>query len=116
MAKCDTGYICDVCGQDVPLIEGSDLYLRFVIGMVEGRALLSAPERHIRCNPALAQFIVDPGFKPVIVDGPADKRNLAAGVVAEQERLVTAGWQRLQTLAGSGLAISEYPLAEVRRA
>ena len=28
MARCDQGYLCDVCGQDVEAITESDLYLR----------------------------------------------------------------------------------------
>ena len=34
MAKCDEGYRCEVCGQDVEAITESDLYLRFVLGEV----------------------------------------------------------------------------------
>ena len=32
MAKCEEGYLCEVCGCDVEEISDSDLYLRFVIG------------------------------------------------------------------------------------
>ena len=29
MARCDQGYLCDVCGDEVENIRESDLYLRF---------------------------------------------------------------------------------------
>jgi hypothetical protein len=68
------------------------------------------PERHLRCNPAVAQFIVDDGFSPVACDGPFDKRTLDAEFVREEEARVTAGWRRLQAVPTLRLAIPEYPL------
>ena len=59
MARCDQGYLCDVCGGDVEAIVDSDLYLRYVMGEVDPLALPTMPERHIRCNPAIAQYVVD---------------------------------------------------------
>ena len=115
MAKCDQGYLCDVCGRDVPDINDSDLYLRYVIGEIDGRALLSSPERHLRCNPTLAQFIVDPEFAPLVVEGPFAKSQLAEDDVRRREQLVTRGWRRLQEVRQLGLPISDYPLPEVRR-
>ncbi len=115
MARCDEGYLCEVCGEEVASISNSDLYLRFVIGEIGARALLAAPERHIRCNPVQAQFIVDDAFEPVVVEGPFDKRTLEPDDVRQREQLVTRGWQRLRELAGSGLPISDYPLPEFRR-
>ena len=112
MAKCDQGYLCEVCGADVPEITDSDLYLRLVIGEISTRQLMTAPERHIRCNPIQAQFIVDPQFEPVIVTGPLDKRLLDPVDVQRREALVTRGWLRLKELAGSGLPFNEYPLPE----
>ena len=70
MARCELGYLCEVCGDEVAEIVDSDLYLSFVVGLVEPQALLARPERHIRCNPVQAQFIVDAGFPPVAVEGP----------------------------------------------
>ena len=67
MAVCEQGYLCEVCGQEVEEIHESDLYLRYVLGEVEAELLDRLPERHIRCNPALAQFIVAEGFEPVVV-------------------------------------------------
>ncbi len=39
MAKCEEGYLCDVCGEDVAELADSDLYLRYVIGMVDPETL-----------------------------------------------------------------------------
>ena len=89
MAACDTGYICDVCGKDVEAITESDLYLRYVMGEVSPLALPKQRERHIRCNPAVAQYIVDPAFEPVICGGMFAKANLDADFVRDQETLVT---------------------------
>jgi hypothetical protein len=114
MAKCEEGYLCDVCGQDVAEITESDLYLRYVIGLMDPEVLHTTPERHIRCNPALAQYIVAVDFEPVIVEGPFDKRQLDRAFVAERERLVSRGWRRLNEVAGLSLPIIEYPLPEVR--
>ena len=115
MARCDQGYLCEVCGKEVPEIVESDLYLSFILGLVDARALLSRPERHIRCNPVQAQFIVDERFPPVTAEGPFDKRGLDPEFVRSQEELVTRGWRRLQEVRGLQIPISEYPLEEVRR-
>ncbi len=113
MAKCDQGYLCDVCGQDVAEIVDSDLYLRYIVGMLDPEVLHTTPERHIRCNPALAQYVVDDAFAPAIVDGPFNKRLLDADFVREREALLTRGWRRLQQVAASGEPIIRYPLPEV---
>lgn len=113
MAKCDQGYLCDVCGQDVAEIVDSDLYLRYIVGMLDPEVLHTTPERHIRCNPALAQYVVDGAFELVVVEGPFDKRLLDADFVRERETLLTRGWRRLQEVAGSGEPIIRYPLPEV---
>jgi hypothetical protein len=114
MAKCEEGYLCDVCGGDVEEIVDSDLYLRYVIGLVDPETLHTTRERHIRCNPTLAQFIVDDEFEPVVVEGPFDKRQLDPGYVRDQQRLVTRGWRRLREVQGQELTLLEYPLPEVR--
>jgi hypothetical protein len=114
MAKCEEGYLCEVCGRDVEEITDSDLYLRYVVGMVDPETLHTTRERHIRCNPALAQFIVDGGFEPVAVEGEFDKRRLDADFVRNREVLVTRGWRRLKEVAQGDLPIIEYPLPEVR--
>jgi hypothetical protein len=114
MAKCEEGYLCEVCGGDVEEIVDSDLYLRFVIGMLDPETLHTSRERHIRCNPVLAQFIVHDDFEPVLVEGDFDKRRLDAAYVRERETLVTRGYRRLREVAHLDLPIIDYPLAEVR--
>jgi hypothetical protein len=113
MARCEQGYLCEVCGDEVEEINDSDLYLRYVIGEIDARSLLSAPERHVRCNPVLAQFIVAEGFAPVAVEGPFAKSNLDPDDVRRREDLATRGWQRLQELKQLGIPVSDYPLPEV---
>ena len=103
--------MCEVCGEEVEDITISDLYLRYVLGEVEARFLMTAPERHLRCNPVVAQFIVTPEFEPVVVEGPFDKRLLDADEVARREAWTTRGWRRLQEVRGLGLSISAYPLS-----
>ena len=115
MAKCDEGYLCEICGKDVEQIYESDLYLRFVIGALDPEVLHTSPERHIRCNPVLAQFISDDQFDSVCVDGDFDKRNLDLNYVRDRETLVTRGWRRLREVAGMDIPIVEYPLSEVRK-
>ena len=116
MAKCEEGYLCEVCGQDVEEMTQSDLYLRYVSGLVDPETLRTLPERHIRCNPALAQFIIDDDFEPVVVEGDFDKRRLDPSYVKHRQQLVTRAWRRLKQIAGSDLPIIDYPLPEVRTA
>lgn len=115
MARCEQGYLCAVCGEEVASMTESDLYLRYVIGEIGPQELQHEPERHIRCNPVQAQFIVDENFEPVILTGPFDKRTLDPADVRRREELLTRGWRRLQQLPGSGLPLSEYPLPEFRQ-
>jgi hypothetical protein len=116
MVACEQGYLCDVCGADVEAITESDLYLRYVMGEVSPLALPTLRERHIRCNPATAQYITDPAFPPVKCAGFFAKDQLDPAYVAAQERLVTRAWQRLQEIPRLGLTIPEYPLPEVQKA
>lgn len=114
MAKCDEGYMCQVCGKEVSNIGQSSLYLRFVIGQVPAELLHTFPERHIRCDPELAQFIVDDQFPPVAVEGGFDKRKADPESIRAHEALVTRGWRRLQELLRNRPArIVDYPLPEV---
>lgn len=110
MAKCDEGYLCAVCGGDVAEITDSDLYLRYVLGWVDPEVLHTTPDRHLRCNPGLSQFIVAEGFEPVVVEGDFDKRRLDAEFRAAREELVTRGWMRLREVLAAGLPIVDYPL------
>jgi hypothetical protein len=116
MARCEQGYLCDVCGQDVGEMTDSDLYLRYVLGEVSLDSLHRQKERHIRCNPTVAQFIVDEAFPPVSCDGVFAKANLDRESARQEEERVTQAWRRLQQLPHLRLPIEEYPLPEVRRA
>ena len=112
MAVCEQGYLCEVCGADVADLTESDLYLRYVLGEADPETLHLVPERHIRCNPTVAQFITADGFEPVEVEGPFGKPELDPQFVAEEEARVTRAYVRLKELPGSGLPIHEYPLPE----
>ena len=83
------------------------------MGQIDPETLHTTRERHIRCNPTLAQYIVADDFESVVVDGPFDKRTLDPQFVRQQERLLTRGWQRLKEVAGQELKIIDYPLPEV---
>ena len=114
MAVCEQGYLCEVCGRDVADITESDLYLRYVLGEVDPETLHVSPERHLRCNPTLAQFIVAEGFEPVVVEGVFGKAQLDAEFVREEEARVTRGYLRLREIFGmEGLPLTEYPLPGV---
>ncbi|MGY8746629.1 MAG: hypothetical protein ACKVHR_01025 [Pirellulales bacterium] len=113
MAKCDEGYLCSICGGDVEDITQSDLYLRYVTGMLDPELLHAEPERHIRCNPTLAQFIVADDFETIHVDGDFDKSQLDSDHVRQRESLVTRGWNRLKEIRSLGeVSILEFPLPE----
>ena len=116
MARCEEGYLCEVCGEEVEEIADSDLYLRYVIGMIDPETLHTTPERHIRCNPSLAQFIVAPEFDDVDA-GAFDKRLLDPEFVQSRESLVTRGWRRLLELSrcDEELSLLEYPLPEFQQ-
>jgi hypothetical protein len=115
MARCDEGYLCSVCGAEVEDITDSDLYLRFVLGEVDPERLHVEPERHLRCNPTLAQFIVDEHFPPIRVEGPFSKIELDPEFVAEEEARVTAGYRRLREIYRSNREqpITDYALPGV---
>jgi hypothetical protein len=114
MAVCERGYLCDVCGLEVEEIRESDLYLRYVLGEVDPETLHVQPERHLACNPTLAQFIVAEGFAATEADGFFAKSRLDPAFVAAEEARVTRGYLRLLELPGLGLPLAEYPLPEVR--
>lgn len=112
MARCERGYLCAVCGEEVEEITESDLYLAYVLGEVPAEQLHLRPERHIRCNPERAQYIIDPAFPPVKCEGFFAKETLDPVYVAVQEAQITRGWRRLQEVLALGLAIIDYPLPE----
>lgn len=112
MAKCDQGYLCQICGEEVKGITQSDLYLRYVIGMVDPELLHLQPERHILCNPSLAQFIDDPDFKRIEVSQEFDMSSLDPDFVKQKTTLISRGYRRLKELRKTDLPITEYPLPE----
>jgi hypothetical protein len=114
MARCEKGYLCDVCGEEVEVITESDLYLRYILGEVMPEVLTHSQERHLRCNPAVAQFIIDPAFEPVQYEGVFDKREMDPEFVREEEARITRGWRRLQEVPTLRLPVTEYPLPEVK--
>jgi hypothetical protein len=111
MARCEKGYLCEVCGAEVEDVTQSDLYLAYVLGEVPAEELHLRKERHVRCNPERAQYVVDPAFAPVVCEGSFDKRTLDGDYVAEEEARVTRGWRRLQQIPTLGVPITEYPLS-----
>ena len=118
MAKCDEGYLCELCGKSVDAITESELYLRFVVGLLDPETLHTTQERHIRCNPTLAQFIVHETFTAIEAEGDFSKHQLDATYVDQQEQLLTRGWLRLREIKeipADTLSIVEYPLPEIQR-
>jgi hypothetical protein len=109
--KCDEGYLCDVCGAEVPVVTDSDLYLRYILGEVPMEQLHLHPERHLSCNPALAQYITDSRFPGVVCESFFDKRHLDPAFVRAEEARITQAFQRLLALPTIGLAIPEYPIS-----
>jgi hypothetical protein len=96
MAKCEEGYLCEVCGGDVERLRDSALYLQFVLGWLDPETLHTRRECHLRCMPALAQFIDDPDFAPpVIVEGEFGRLALDPQFAAERAALVSRGFRRL---------------------
>lgn len=116
MARCEQGYLCEVCGEEVEDIRDSDLYLRYLLGEVDPETLHESPERHLRCNPTLAQFIDDSGFAPVEVEGVFSKRELDEGFVKEETARVSAAYRRLGEIYGTSRSteITDYLSEEVR--
>ena len=114
MAKCDEGYRCDVCGNDVTSIVDSDLYLRYVIGELDPEVLHTSAERHLRCNPVLSQFIDYEDFEPIIVEGEFCKSHLDPKYSKERTELVTRGYTRLLQIGATegDRDVTGYPLPE----
>ena len=116
MAKCDQGYLCEICGNEVENITDSSLYLQYVIGWIAPETLHSRPDSHLRCNPALAQFIDSEDFLPPVVhEGAFDRRTLDAEFSNRRTALVTEGFLRLceLTCMRHAMTLTEYPLPEV---
>lgn len=114
MAKCDEGYLCEVCGQEVKGLIESALYLQYVIGWIDPETLHTHSECHLRCNPVLAQFIDDERFTTVVIEGELDRRTLDGDFVRERAALITRGYRRLWELqkGRKDLTVADYPLEE----
>jgi hypothetical protein len=103
MARCDQGYLCRVCGEEVEHIHESELYLRYVIGEIDPEKLHLLPECHLTCSPTVAQFILDSRFeKPPEVLGPFAAANLDPTFVAAREKLISRGYSRLWEIQKEG--------------
>lgn len=119
MAKCDQGYLCRVCGEEVEKLSQSELYLRFVIGEIDPETLHLSSECHLQCNPILSQFIDDPRFGRA-VSAPKGFRaeDLDPQYAIARRELVTRGYLRLleiQSNRKSFPQVQDYPLEECKR-
>lgn len=116
MARCDQGYLCRVCGEEVEHITDSELYLRYVIGELDPETLHLTSECHLRCAPVLSQFIEDERFHPPIeLNGPFAKAELDHVFVRSRVLLINRGYERLwdiQRERRKPLTVLEYPLPE----
>lgn len=96
MAKCEEGYLCEVCGGDVEHLRESALYLQFILGWIDPETLHTRRECHLLCAPALAQFIDDPLFASLAsTQGEFDRSKLDPAFAAARAALVTRGYRRL---------------------
>jgi hypothetical protein len=111
MARCEEGYLCDVCGDEVADLRDSELYLRYILGELDIEQLHSSPERHLVCNPVLAQFIAHQAFPAVSASGPLAKELLDSDYVTSRSARVTAAYTRLLELDAQGgdRDITSYP-------
>ena len=114
MAKCEEGYLCDVCGGDVEELTDSDLYLHYVIGQLDPETLHTTRERHIRCNPVHRAVHRRRRFSAGHRRGRIRQATARCAVTCASETLVTRGYRRLKELTGLDLPIIDYPLPEVR--
>lgn len=116
MAKCEEGYLCEVCGRDVENLRDSGLYLQFVLGWIDPETLHTRREIHIDCLPALAQFIDDPQYQHSTQVPPEfDRQFLDVQFVQTRTAQVTRAYRRLRELDSlpQRPAVIEYLLPEV---
>lgn len=110
MAACDEGYRCEVCGEPVPNMLDSALYVRYVLREVPLHELFTQRERHLQCDPELAQYIVHEKFATPEANGSACKFQLSPADRQSRETEVTAAWLRLREVIQQRVPITEYPL------
>lgn len=116
MAKCEEGYLCEVCGHDVENLRDSGLYLQFILGWIDPETLHTRREIHIDCLPALAQFIDDTNYpRPLEVPPEFHREHLDAQFVRQRTEQVSRAYQRLRELdqMSQRPAVIEYLLPEV---
>ena len=117
MARCDQGYLCRVCGEEVEHITDSQLYLLYVIGEIDPETLHATPECHLQCCPSFSQFIQDARFE--LIQEPDLAFSLEAldpNYVAARKTLVSRGYCRLWEIRHERrkpLTVVEYPLPRV---
>lgn len=115
MARCDEGYLCKICQEEVELITESSLYLRYVIGEIDPERLHLEPDKHLRCLPTIAQFIEDERFEPMeCLDPIFNKSQLDPEYVVKRTQLISEGYRRLWEIKEQRrkpLTVVEYPLA-----
>ena len=116
MARCDQGYLCRICGEEVEHITDSQLYLRYVIGEIDPETLHASPECHLSCVPAFSQFIDDQRFNlNSEIEGPFAKNQLDSSYVVDRTNLLSRGYARLWAIREERrkpLTVVEYPLPE----
>ncbi len=116
MAKCEEGYLCEVCGKDVENLRDSGLYLQFILGWIDPETLHTRREIHIACLPGLAQFIDEPNFeRPTEVPLEFARDQLDPQFARERADQVTRAFRRLLELdqMSERPAVIEYLLPEV---
>ncbi len=93
----ETEKTCDKCLLPVNKKENlAQLYAE--IGIVEALASLNSPNRHIRCSPSRAQYIVHKDFPPVVDNRPDfDKRRQKRADRIAQEKIYTNAWLALNS-------------------
>lgn len=116
MAKCEEGYLCEVCGKDVENLRDSGLYLQFILGWIDPETLHTRREIHIHCLPSLAQFIDHAQFPQSDAVSPEfDRQSLDKQFVLQRTEQVTRAYRRLRELDSMPQrpAVIEYLLPEV---
>ena len=116
MARCDRGYLCQACHEPVDTMPESELYLRYVLGEIPAEWLPAMPDRHLRCNPEIAQFIEHPDFPPLTDDDPTtDRRRIDPAAARARAERVTRAWLRLREIPAAGIPLAEMPLPDSPR-
>jgi hypothetical protein len=108
VARCDEGYLCNVCGLPADTLPESLLYLRYILGEVTVEVLGQAQETHIRCCPAIAQYIVHPAFEPVVCTDVFARQHFPLDFQTSEETRITAAWATLYEAGEKGFSLLSY--------